>query len=80
MLPRNVMRDYMWLRLMDSICWMRGHSVTSFPKGRFCLRCYKVEGADFHSVYPERFSVVRRFVKRLSYRLARMRRQRRVRG
>ena len=45
----SVMRDYLWLRVMDVICGLRGHSVASFPKGRFCRRCYRVEGVDFLS-------------------------------
>ena len=39
--------DYVWLRAMDVVCAVRGHMLNDFPKGRFCLRCYRVEGVDF---------------------------------
>jgi len=38
---------YVRLRTMDALCWMRGHKLNDFPKARFCLRCYRVEGVDF---------------------------------
>ncbi len=45
----SVMRDYLWLRAMDVICGLRGHSCDEFLRGRFCTHCYKVEGVDFGS-------------------------------
>jgi len=54
----------LWLQAMDCVCWMRGHKLVSFPKGRFCRRCYRVEGVDFR----ERTSTVWRFVERLRHR------------
>ncbi len=59
----SVMRDYLWLRAMDVICGLRGHSVTSFPKGRFCTRCYKVEEVDFLSQPQQPTSAIGRLVK-----------------
>jgi len=38
---------YVWLRVMDGACWMCGHKLVNFPKGRFCRRCYRVEEVDF---------------------------------
>lgn len=59
----SVMRDYLWLRVMDVICWLRGHSVASFPKGRFCGRCYRVEGVDFLAEPEQRSSSIGRLVR-----------------
>jgi len=52
------------LRAMDCVCWTLGHKLVNFPKGRFCRRCYRVEGVDFQ----ERTSAVGRLVKRLRQR------------
>ena len=59
----SVMRDYLWLRAMDVICGLRGHSVASFPKGRFCRRCYRVEGVDFLSQPQQPTSAIERLVR-----------------
>ena len=56
----SVMRDYLWLRAMDVICALRGHSCDEFLRGRFCTRCYKVEGVDFGSESKERASAIGR--------------------
>lgn len=45
----SVLAHYLWLRAMDLVCVLRGHKLTNFPRGRFCLRCYRVEGVDFAS-------------------------------
>ena len=42
----SLVAHYIWC-VMDCVCWMRGHKLVSFPKGRYCRRCYKVEGVDF---------------------------------
>jgi hypothetical protein len=60
----SFLAHYMWLRAMDCVCWMRGHRLVNFPKGRFCRRCYRVEGVDFR----ERTSAIGQFVKRLRQR------------
>jgi len=49
------------LRAMDCVCWMRGHKLVNFPKGRFCRRCYRVEGVDFR----ERSCAIGRWIRRL---------------
>ena len=54
---------YIWLRVMDCVCWVRGYRLANFPKGRFCRRCCKVEGADFGSKWG------RRLARRLWHRL-----------
>ncbi len=54
---------YLWLKAMDAICWIRGHSVTKFPKGRYCQRCYKVEGVDFPAQPQQRSTGIGRLVK-----------------
>ena len=59
----SVMRDYLWLRAMDVICGLRGHSVASFPIGRFCRRCYRVEGVDFLSQPQQPTSATGRLVR-----------------
>ncbi len=59
----SVMRDYLWLRAMDVICGLRGHSVASFPIGRFCRRCYRVEGVDFLSQPQQPISATGRLVR-----------------
>jgi hypothetical protein len=42
----SFLAHYIWLRVMDCVCWTLGHKLASFPKGRFCRRCYRVEGVD----------------------------------
>ncbi len=59
----SVIRDYLWLRAMDVICGLRGHSVASFPIGRFCQRCYRVEGVDFLSQPQQPTSAIERLVR-----------------
>ncbi len=59
----SLIRDYLWLWAMDVICGLRGHSVASFPKGRFCRRCYRVEGVDFLSQPQQPTSAIGRLVR-----------------
>lgn len=59
----SVMRDYLWLRAMDVVCAVRGHSVTSFPMGRHCRRCFKVENVDFASGSKEQTDAKGRLVR-----------------
>ena len=59
----SVMRDYLWLRAMDVICWFRGHSCDEFLRGRFCRRCYRVEGVDFPSQPQQPTSAIGRLVR-----------------
>ena len=59
----TVIRDYAWLKLMDVLCWFRGHACGEFPMGRYCRRCFKVENVDFASGSKERASAIGRLVR-----------------
>ena len=60
----SVMRDYLWLRAMDVLCWFRGYACGEFPMGRYCRRCYRVEGVDFRSQPQQPTSAIGRLVRR----------------
>ncbi len=59
----TVIRDYAWLKLMDVLCWFRGHACGEFPMGRYCRRCYRVEGVDFRSQPQQPTSAIGRLVR-----------------
>ena len=59
----TLIRDYTWLKLMDVICGLRGHSYDEFLRGRFCRRCYRVEGVDFLSQPQQPTSAIGRLVR-----------------
>ncbi|MCH8345812.1 MAG: hypothetical protein IIC87_02660 [Chloroflexi bacterium] len=59
----TLIRDYTWLKLMDVLCWFRGHACGEFPMGRYCRRCYRVEGVDFLSQPQQPTSAIGRLVR-----------------